>query len=82
MEENSLYMMAVLLGKRNAEAPEVQKVFTRFGDCILSRLGVHECTASDGLISLNIRSSDEVITNFENELSSISGVTVKHMLIK
>lgn len=82
MEENNLYMMAVLLGKRNAEAPDVQKVFTRYGDCILSRLGIHECDATDGLISLNVRSTDEGIRNFEDELSSISGVTVKHMLVK
>lgn len=82
MEDQKLYMMAVLLDKRNVEAPEVQKVFTKYGDCILSRLGVHECAAVEGLISLNIRSSEDVISRFEDELTSIEGVTVKHMAVK
>ena len=82
MENQNLYMMAVLLDKRNLEAPEVQKVFTKYGDCILSRLGIHECAETNGLISLNIKSTDEYMKQFESELESIRGVSVKHMLLQ
>jgi len=82
MGNGNLYMMAVLLDKRSAEAPEVQKIFTKYGDCILSRLGVHECEDSNGLISLNIRSSEDNITRFEGELKAIYGVNAKHMMVE
>lgn len=81
MDNNKLYMMAVLLGKRSCEAPEVQKVFTKYGDCILSRLGIHECAETMGVISLNIKSNDEYIERFTSELESIDGVSVKHMAL-
>lgn len=78
----NLYMMGVLIEKRNAEAPEVQKVFTRFGSCILSRLGIHECDNPNGFISLNIRASEDYIAEFSDDLTSIEGVDVKYMKVK
>lgn len=82
MNDKGLYMMGVMLEKRTAEAPEVQKVFTEYGDIILSRLGIHEFDEPNGLISLNVRSTEKRLGEFEENLSSIKGVTVKHMLIK
>lgn len=82
MEDKRLYMMAVLLEKRNSEAPDVQEVFTKYGECILSRLGIHECAASEGLISLNIRADEDIMERFGDELTSIKGVTVKYMAVK
>lgn len=82
MEDKNIYMMGVIVEKRNVEAPEVQKVFTKYGDCILSRLGIHDCDDPNGLITINIRSTEENIQKFENDLTSIKGVTAKHMLLQ
>lgn len=82
MPDKNLYMMGVMLNKRDAEAPEVQKVFTKYGNCILSRFGIHEFDDPNGLISLNVRTDEGNLGSFEDELSSIRGVTVKHILIK
>lgn len=82
MDDNSLYMMGVLIEKRDVEAPDVQEVFTRYGNCILSRFGIHQYDDSNGLISLNVRTDEENLSKFVGELESIDGVTVKHMLLK
>jgi metal-responsive CopG/Arc/MetJ family transcriptional regulator len=82
MEDKSIFMMGVVLEKRNVEAPEVQKVFTKYGDCILSRLGIHDCADPNGLITLNVRGTDEYVKRFEDELTSIKGVSAKHMMLK
>lgn len=82
MEDKHLYMAGVLIEKRSSDAPEAQKVFTKYGDCILSRFGIHDFDDENGLISLNIRAGEEYLKEFENELSSIKGVTVKHMMLK
>ena len=82
MSDTNLYMMGVLVEKRDVEAPEVQKVFTKYGQCILSRFGIHQCDESNGLISLNIKSTQENIKSFEKDLTSIKGVSVKHIMLK
>lgn len=82
MDKQNIYMMGVIVDERCSEAPEVQKVFTKYGGCILSRLGIHECSDTNGFISLNVRADEDYIRKFEDELTSIDGVSVKHMLIK
>jgi hypothetical protein len=82
MADKNLYMMGVLVEKRDVEAPEVQKVFTKYGDCILSRFGIHQFDDPNGLISLNLRSTQENIKSFEQDLTSIEGVSVKHIMLK
>jgi len=82
MEDSNLYIMGVLLGKRTSEAPEVQKVFTKYGESILSRLGIHESEELNGFISLNIRASEKYMQAFEEDLTSIEGVDVKYMKVK
>jgi hypothetical protein len=82
MEDTNLYIAAVLLEKRTTEAPDVQKVFTKYGQYILSRLGIHESDDLNGFISLNMRASEDTIRKFEDELTSIEGVNVKYMKVK
>ena len=82
MEDKNLYTMAVLIEKRTSEAPDVQKVFTKYGNCIISRLGIHEFGDPDGFISLNLRAHEDYIHEFSNELSAMDGVDVKIMKMK
>lgn len=82
MSDKNLYMMGVMLEKRDTEAPDVQEVFTRYGNCILSRFGIHQFDDPNGLISLNVRTDEDNLRKFEDELTSIKGVTAKHILLK
>jgi len=74
-------IMAVELEDRKALAPKVQEVFTEFGDCILSRLGVHDPDENHGIITLNVKATDEYLEDFCSKLTGIPGVHVKRMKI-
>ena len=73
-------IIGISVDKRPKSAPKVQEVLTRFGDEIISRYGVHDVGEHDrGLITLNFVGSDERLTQFKNEISSLEGVKIKHI---
>jgi hypothetical protein len=75
--------MGILVDKRTESAPKVQEILTRFGDSILSRVGIHDPGEEDhGLITLNIRDREEKIKSLSKELESLNGVRVKTVNMK
>ena len=77
---NRLSIMGVLVDKRTESAPKVQEVLTRFGDSILSRVGIHDPGEENhGLITLYVRDKEERIDSLSGELEMLDGVVVKTM---
>ncbi len=79
----SLGIMGILVDKRTKSAPKVQEVLTKYGDSILSRVGIHDPGEEEnGLITLNIRDKNERIEELEKKLEELDGVEVKTIYMK
>lgn len=75
-------IMGVRLDNRLETAVEFQKVLTKFGCIIKTRLGLHEVAgtacAHNGIILLELIDDNEAI-KFENELCEIPGLEIQIM---
>jgi hypothetical protein len=81
MEEKRI--LGVLITDRKKEAGEVQKVLTKFGCSIKTRLGLHEASdetcSNEGLILLELTGDYKDMDNLEKELENIEGTETKKM---
>ena len=77
MSDKCLYVVAVELDNRKEQALSVQEVLTKYGDCILTRQGVHDPGSDWGIITLNVNATDAYLEEFSEELSRIPGVNVR-----
>jgi putative iron-only hydrogenase system regulator len=78
-----LSVMGILVDKRTKSAPRVQEILTKYGDSILSRVGIHDPGEEEhGLITLNVRDKSEVLSSLSEELKSLEGVQVKMITMK
>ncbi len=76
MTEHSI--MIVRVNHRQHSAEQLQKVFSRYGCSIKTRLGLHEAgdvCATDGLIILQLVRGVDDLNAFRNELNALEGVT-------
>lgn len=76
-------IMAILIDKRTDAAPKVQKILTEHGCIIKTRLGMHESAncADQGMIILDLTANNSEVEALKAELSSLTGVKVKSMLL-
>lgn len=75
---SSLSIMGIQVDKRTKSAPIVQEVLTKYGDSIVSRVGMHDPGEKEhGLITLHLRDKEERIEALAKELKKLDGVTVK-----
>ena len=79
MANDTHTIIAVHITDRIKEAVDIQKVLTRYGDIVKTRLGLHEVDAGgmSGLLLLDVIPPADRIAQFENELIGIEGVEVK-----
>lgn len=78
-------IVAIAIDPRSKVAPTVQKILTKYGCIIKTRLGLHE-TSDDacserGLILLQIPADADRISELKHELLSIDGIAVNSMTI-
>ena len=79
-------IMGIQLPERMKEATQFQSILSKFGCSITTRIGLHMATSNacspSGLILLEfIDDTDEKeIQNFEDEVNSLSNVTIKKMV--
>ncbi len=76
-------IMAVRLGERRKNSPDVQKVLSSFGCSIKVRLGLHETDnvcADEGLLILQLTGDTDEMKKLEKALNDMDGV--KAHLIK
>ena len=75
-------VMGVRLDKRNDTSIEFQKILTKFGCIIKTRLGLHNVScgvcAPNGIILLELI-DDEEANNFRKELETIEGIEIQTM---
>lgn len=77
-------LMGVHITERVEHATAVQKVLTRYGCQIRTRLGLHEADSglcsSNGLILLELLDDDPACAELRTELAAIAGVEVQTMV--
>ncbi len=81
--ENKFTILGIKINDRIKEAGEVQKVLTRYGCSIKTRLGLHEVSddycSTSGLIILELTGPQSDQVKLHDELVKIPGVTTKKM---
>ncbi len=83
IEINCSRIMAILIDKRSAAAPQVQEILTDHGCIIGTRLGLHEVNgcSENGLILLTLCGDSTQIAQLEENLTALHRVQVKQMEI-
>jgi len=78
-EKETHTIVTVHITDRLNEAVEIQRVLTKYGDIIKTRLGLHEVDAggASGLLLLDVIPPADRIAQFENDLRQVEGVEVK-----
>ncbi len=75
-------IVGVHIVDREAHAPVVQEIFTRFGAHIRTRLGLHDDVCpSNGLILLEMADTPETCQMID-AVDAINGVDVKQMVFR
>ncbi len=77
-------IMAIVISHRSKNAPDVQKVLTKFGCMIKVRLGLHEAgnvCSEEGLIVLQLVGEGSEIKSFQEELNALEGVRANTMVV-
>ena len=77
-------ILGIQITNRMTKAPEVQRLFTKYGCNIKTRLGLHDvadniCSPS-GLVLLEMFGSEQEILQMEKELKRIEGINVQKMI--
>lgn len=76
-------ILGVHITERATHVPEVQKVFTKYGCNIKTRLGLHEVSENfcspNGLIILELVGDPKQCDNLIKELTAIEGIEIKTM---
>jgi hypothetical protein len=83
--ENKI-ILGILVPNRLEKAPQVQKVLTKFGCNIKTRLGLHEvnektCSVS-GLIIIELFGDETECIDLEKQLRAIHGIQIQKMLFE
>lgn len=80
MINKDIRILGVLVTKRENEAENVQKILSKYGCSIKTRLGLHEETEgackSCGLIILELTGATSEMDKLEKELNSLDGLQV------
>lgn len=83
---NKRMILGVQIANRTATVQQVQHIFTDYGCCIRTRLGLHQvsdnsCSAS-GLVLLEMYGDLSKADEMAEKLQQIHGVTVKKMVFE
>jgi hypothetical protein len=78
-----LKILGIMVLEKEKLALQLQKIFTKYGCSIKTRLGLNELdipeVGSAGLIILELMGDEEECQRLENELQVLEGVTVRKM---
>ncbi len=84
MTTSEIRILGILVTNRENESENVQKIFTKFGCSIKTRLGLHEddqgFCSSCGLILLELTGDTSEMDKLEYELKSLKGLQVEKMV--
>ncbi len=77
-------IMAVKIGERRKNSPDVQHVLSSFGCSIKVRLGLHEAESvcsDEGLLILQLTGDTDEMKKLEKALNEMDGVKAQMLII-
>jgi len=72
-----MYIVSILIDKREEQVPGEQAVLTKYGKNIIARLGLHKCKDGSNLVVVVYDAED--VEEFVEELNSAGNVNVNYM---
>jgi hypothetical protein len=86
MKYNDHIIVGIHVRNREKRVPGIQKILTAFGDCIKTRIGLHDLSSKsssrNGVIIVEIVGPKGRILNFCKALNRLDGVEVQSMVFK
>jgi metal-responsive CopG/Arc/MetJ family transcriptional regulator len=82
MNSDNKIILGILVTKATKNIEALQDLFTTYGCCIKTRLGLHSPVNDEnitGLIILELMGDMEQIVSFQNELSMFEGIKINKM---
>jgi ribose 5-phosphate isomerase len=73
-------IMAIRLGERRKNSPDVQQILSRFGCSIKMRLGLHETESvcsDEGLLILQLTGDTDEMKKLEKALNDMDGIKAR-----
>ncbi|AGB41210.1 hypothetical protein Halha_1264 [Halobacteroides halobius DSM 5150] len=79
MANNENAIVALQLDERGDFAPDMQKILTKYGDNIKTRIGLHNYSDDQGLILLQFSGQSNSLAEFKAEVNNINSLSYKAM---
>ena len=80
--EKRIGCVTILLDRQTADVPEVNERITRFGDCVIGRLGLPYPDRGVNIITLIVDCTVERLSAFTGQLGRLPGIQVKSLMAK
>jgi len=79
--KQNICIVGMLVNEKSQQAPEVQKVLSKYGSLILHRSGIPYPACDRGIINLTVKATEEELQAFKSELSGIKGIKVETLCL-
>lgn len=79
--KREITVIGILVDQRAEHAPDVQRVISDFGRCVLGRFGIPAPDESHGLITLVMECDTETSRQFISRLEQIPAISLNHMQV-
>lgn len=76
-----LGVVGIVVENRADNADDVQNIITRYGDSIISRMGVPSHDRYQGIITIAMEADRARVSQFVNDLESIEGVNASYCML-
>lgn len=72
--KKNICIVGMLVNEKSKQAPEVQKVLSKYGNLILHRSGIPYSECDRGIINLTIKATESELEELKGELGKIEGL--------
>lgn len=83
MSQDNHIILAVHITDRVRHVPQIQAALTAYGDCIKTRLGLHEASpgggSPNGLLILELLDQEAKARQLETALNAVDGVEIQRV---
>lgn len=78
---HNLGIVGIVVDNRADKADDVQNIITRYGDSIISRMGVPSPDRYQGIITIAMEAERARVSQFINDLELIEGVNASYCML-
>lgn len=78
---NRIGIVGIVIENRADKADDVQSVITRYGDAIISRMGVPSFNRYTGIITIALEADRAKVSHFVSELEAVEGVSANYCMV-